>query len=43
VRIAEALGIPAVSTGDVFRANVKEGTLGLKVKAIIDAGDLVPD
>ena len=44
VRIADALGIPAVSTGDVFRANVKEGTeLGLKVKAIIDAGDLVPD
>ncbi|SFI56353.1 MULTISPECIES: adenylate kinase [Microbacterium] len=44
VRIAEVLGIPAVSTGDVFRANVKEGTeLGLKVKAIIDAGDLVPD
>lgn len=43
-RIAEALGIPAVSTGDVFRANVKEGTeLGLKVKAIIDAGNLVPD
>lgn len=44
VRVAEALGIPAVSTGDVFRANVKEGTeLGIKVKAIIDAGDLVPD
>jgi len=44
VRIAEALGIPAVSTGDVFRANVKEGTeLGLQVKAIIDAGDLVSD
>lgn len=44
VRIAEAFGIPAVSTGDVFRANVKEGTpLGLEVKAIIDAGDLVPD
>ncbi|MEH3088366.1 MAG: adenylate kinase [Microbacterium arborescens] len=44
VRIAEALGIPAVSTGDVFRANVKEGTeLGQQVKAIIDAGDLVPD
>ncbi|MFS0868217.1 adenylate kinase [Microbacterium sp. 179-B 1A2 NHS] len=43
-RIAQALGIPAVSTGDVFRANVSEGTeLGLKVKAIIDAGDLVPD
>ncbi len=44
VRVAEALGIPTVSTGDVFRANVKEGTdLGLKVKAIIDTGDLVPD
>lgn len=44
VRIADAFGIPAVSTGDVFRANVKEGTpLGLQVKAIIDAGDLVPD
>lgn len=44
VRIAEALGVPAVSTGDVFRANVKEGTeLGRQVKAIIDAGDLVPD
>lgn len=44
VRIAEALGVPAVSTGDVFRANVTEGTeLGQQVKAIIDAGDLVPD
>lgn len=44
VRIADAFGIPAVSTGDVFRANVKAGTpLGLQVKAIIDAGDLVPD
>ncbi|ALJ19015.1 adenylate kinase [Microbacterium sp. No. 7] len=44
VRIAEALGIPAVSTGDVFRANVQAGTpLGQQVKAIIDAGDLVPD
>lgn len=44
VRIAETLGIPAVSTGDVFRENVRGGTeLGQKVKAIIDAGDLVPD
>jgi len=44
VRIAEALGVPAVSTGDVFRANVKDGTeLGQQVKALIDAGDLVPD
>lgn len=44
VRIAEEFGIPVVSTGDVFRANVSEGTpLGLKVQAIIEAGDLVPD
>ncbi|MER7796479.1 adenylate kinase [Microbacterium sp. NPDC096154] len=44
VRIAEAFGIPVVSTGDIFRANIKEGTeLGLQVKAITDAGDLVSD
>ncbi|GLJ79533.1 adenylate kinase [Microbacterium imperiale] len=44
IRIAEALGIPAVSTGDVFRANVKQGTeLGQQVQAIIAGGDLVPD
>jgi len=44
VRVGEAFGIPVVSTGDVFRANVKDGTeLGLQVKSIIDAGDLVPD
>jgi adenylate kinase len=43
-RIAEALGIPAVSTGDVFRANIAGGTeLGTQVKAIIDAGELVSD
>jgi len=43
-RIAQTFGIPAVSTGDVFRAAVKEGTeLGRQVTAIIDAGDLVPD
>lgn len=43
-RIAEAFGIPVVSTGDIFRANIKEGTdLGLQVKAITDAGDLVSD
>jgi len=42
--IAEAYGIPAVSTGDIFRANVKNETeLGLKVKAILAAGDYVPD
>jgi len=44
IRIAQAFGIPAVSTGDVFRAAVAEGSeLGQKVKAIIEAGDLVPD
>jgi len=44
VRIAEALSIPVISTGDVFRANVKAGTdLGKQVQAIIEAGNLVPD
>ncbi|WP_309129683.1 adenylate kinase [Microbacterium sp.] len=44
VRVAEAFGIPVVSTGDMFRANIKQGTeLGKKVTAILDAGDLVPD
>ncbi|MGO3721506.1 adenylate kinase [Microbacterium gubbeenense] len=43
-RVAEAYGVPVVSTGDIFRANIKGGTeLGLKVKAIADAGNLVPD
>jgi adenylate kinase len=43
-RIAESFGIPAISTGDIFRANVANETdLGLKVKAILDAGDYVPD
>jgi adenylate kinase len=44
IRIAEAFGIPVVSTGDVFRANVSQGTdLGQQVKSIIDSGLLVPD
>ncbi|WP_091226710.1 adenylate kinase [Microbacterium sp. 3J1] len=44
VRIAESYGIPVVSTGDIFRANIKEGTpLGQQVTAILDKGDLVPD
>ncbi|OJV98138.1 MAG: adenylate kinase [Microbacterium sp. 67-17] len=44
VRLGEALSIPVISTGDVFRANVSAGTpLGQQVKAIIEAGDLVPD
>ncbi|WP_119696659.1 adenylate kinase [Microbacterium halotolerans] len=42
--IAEEYGIPVVSTGDIFRANIKNDTeLGQKVKAITAAGDLVPD
>jgi adenylate kinase len=44
VRIAEAFGVPTVSTGDVFRANIAAGTeLGQQVQAIIAAGNLVPD
>lgn len=44
VRIAESYGIPVVSTGDIFRANIKEGTpLGQQVTAVLDRGDLVPD
>ncbi|MCY7400040.1 MAG: adenylate kinase [Nocardioides sp.] len=43
-RIAEHFGIPAVSTGDIFRANIRDETpLGQKVKSIIDAGEYVPD
>lgn len=43
-RLAAALGIPAVSTGDIFRANIKGGTpLGRQVEGIINAGELVPD
>ena len=40
----EAFGIVHISTGDIFRANIKNGTpLGVKVKAILDSGGLVPD
>ena len=43
-RLAVRLGVPTISTGDIFRANVKGGTeLGLRAKAIMDAGDLVTD
>jgi adenylate kinase len=43
-RIAERFGIPTISTGDIFRANIANGTeLGKRVKAIVDAGDYVPD
>jgi adenylate kinase len=44
VLLADALKAPHISTGDIFRQNVKEGTvLGKQVKAIMDAGQLVPD
>lgn len=43
-RICEALGIPQISTGDILRRAIKEETpTGLKAKAYIDAGKLVPD
>lgn len=42
--IAERLGIPAISTGDIFRANVSQQTpLGVEAKRYMDAGDYVPD
>ncbi|WP_223691795.1 adenylate kinase [Leifsonia poae] len=43
-RITGTYGIPDISTGDIFRANIKNQTpLGVQVKAIVDAGDYVPD
>jgi adenylate kinase len=43
-RIAEKHGSPHISTGDIFRANLKEGTpLGIEAKKYMDAGQLVPD
>lgn len=42
--IAKEYGIPHISTGDIFRANIKEGTeLGKEAKTYMDAGQLVPD
>lgn len=42
--VAGRFGIPAISTGDIFRANVSEGTpLGLEAKRYMDAGEYVPD
>lgn len=42
--IANKYGIPHISTGDIFRANIKEGTeLGKKAKEYMDQGLLVPD
>lgn len=43
-RISERLGVVAISTGDIFRDNVKRETpLGLEAKKYMDAGDFVPD
>mgnify|MGYP002715814296 CR=1 FL=1 len=43
-RICERLGVPAISTGDIFRANIKEQTeLGKEAQRYTDAGNLVPD
>jgi adenylate kinase len=42
--VADLLGIPHISTGDIFRANVSEGTpLGIEAKKYMDAGEYVPD
>jgi len=42
--VAEHFGIPAISTGDIFRANVSKGTpLGVEAKRYMDAGEYVPD
>ncbi len=43
-KICEAYNLPHISTGDIFRENISNKTpLGLKVKAIIDSGNLCPD
>jgi len=43
VRLAENLGVPHISTGDLFRHNISNGTpLGLRAKHYLDAGELVP-
>ena len=42
--VAERFGIPAISTGDIFRANVAQNTeLGVEAKRYMDAGEYVPD
>ncbi|MHB1491236.1 MAG: adenylate kinase [Cellulomonas sp.] len=44
LRLAERIGVPAISTGDIFRANIKDGTeLGRKVQEYTSTGALVPD
>ena len=42
--VADHFGVPAISTGDIFRANVSQGTpLGIEAKKFMDAGEYVPD
>ena len=42
-KLSDKLGIPQISTGDLFRKNISEGTeLGVEAKRYLDAGDLVP-
>ena len=44
VRVCERLGIPQISTGDILRRAMKDGTpVGLKAKSFVDKGELVPD
>lgn len=43
-QLSEAYGIPAISTGDIFRANVRDETpLGVEAKGFMDRGEYVPD
>ena len=43
-RISDKYGLPHISTGDILRKNIKDGTeLGIEAKSYIDAGQLVPD
>ena len=43
-RVAASLGVPHISTGDIFRRNMADGTpLGLRVREIVEGGGLVPD
>jgi adenylate kinase len=42
--VADHFGVPAISTGDIFRANVSQGTpLGVEARKFMDAGEYVPD
>jgi adenylate kinase len=44
VKITKRYGIPAISTGDIFRDNIANGTeLGMRAKSFMDRGELVPD